>query len=223
MNIKDKVKKLLSLATSPNENEARAALLKAKKLMAENKLTEEDLEEARSTEMVHLASEEVSWTTDSGNIWMVELAEVIARNYLCTTAWQTPYRTRTHQLVVTGLGDDARVCMAAIEYATGFVLGQIKLLQRRMKQSDPASVAKSYAVGFISGLVTAFEEQQDEHPEWGLVMVEPEEVADYRDSLGHRNIRAKKTSFDPLAHLRGFNDGMEFNDRKALGNKPIDN
>lgn len=34
-NIKDKIAKLLALAESPNENEAKAALLKARELMAE--------------------------------------------------------------------------------------------------------------------------------------------------------------------------------------------
>ena len=36
-NIKDKIAKLLALAESPNENEAKAALLKARELMAEQK------------------------------------------------------------------------------------------------------------------------------------------------------------------------------------------
>lgn len=35
--IKEKIQKLLALASSPNENEAKAALLKAKELMAKNK------------------------------------------------------------------------------------------------------------------------------------------------------------------------------------------
>lgn len=35
INIKDKIAKLLALAESPNENEAKAALLKARELMAE--------------------------------------------------------------------------------------------------------------------------------------------------------------------------------------------
>ena len=42
-NIKDKIAKLLALAESPNENEARAALLKARELMAEHKLRPEDV------------------------------------------------------------------------------------------------------------------------------------------------------------------------------------
>ena len=40
---KDKIRKLLALAQSPNEHEARAALLKARQLMAEHKLSEAEL------------------------------------------------------------------------------------------------------------------------------------------------------------------------------------
>lgn len=41
-NIKQKIRKLLALAKSPNENEAVNALEKARKLMEENNLTEDD-------------------------------------------------------------------------------------------------------------------------------------------------------------------------------------
>ena len=37
---KDKIKKLLALAESPNEHEAKAALLKARQLMAEHRSEE---------------------------------------------------------------------------------------------------------------------------------------------------------------------------------------
>ena len=40
VNYKDKIEKLLALSQSPNEHEARAALLKARELMAEHKLSE---------------------------------------------------------------------------------------------------------------------------------------------------------------------------------------
>ena len=43
MDYKDKIRKLLALAESPNEHEAKAALLKARQLMAEHKLSENDV------------------------------------------------------------------------------------------------------------------------------------------------------------------------------------
>ena len=47
-NIKDKIAKLLALAESPNEAEAKAALLKARELMAKNKLTPKECQNRRT-------------------------------------------------------------------------------------------------------------------------------------------------------------------------------
>ena len=49
MDCKDKIRKLLALAKSPEPEEAKLALLKARKLMAEHKLTERDLDEPAAT------------------------------------------------------------------------------------------------------------------------------------------------------------------------------
>lgn len=51
-NIKDKIAKLLALAESPNENEAKAALLKARELMAEHKLRPEDVKKAKKEKVI---------------------------------------------------------------------------------------------------------------------------------------------------------------------------
>lgn len=43
-NIKEKIAKLLALTESPNESEAKAAMLKARELMAEHKILMSDLQ-----------------------------------------------------------------------------------------------------------------------------------------------------------------------------------
>ena len=48
---KEKIRKLLALAESPNEHEARAALLKARQLMAEHKLTETELKDVEKQQV----------------------------------------------------------------------------------------------------------------------------------------------------------------------------
>lgn len=53
MDIEKKIRKLLALSESPNEFEAQAALLKARKLMAEYKLTEAELHEGNMIEKVY--------------------------------------------------------------------------------------------------------------------------------------------------------------------------
>ena len=62
--IKEKVRKLLELAGSSNENEARAALLKARRLMAEHKLSEaECLKAAPKMEIIRFETEDVITTS----------------------------------------------------------------------------------------------------------------------------------------------------------------
>ena len=51
MNYKVKIKKLLALAESPVEAESRAALLKARELMARHKLSERDLKDEGGQEV----------------------------------------------------------------------------------------------------------------------------------------------------------------------------
>lgn len=214
--IKEKIRKLLNLASSPYQGEAMAALLKAKELMAKHKLTEADFEEAKKQEMVHLQVDEIKWTTDSGGVWIAELCRIIAENYCCVTCWFIPHKTRTHILQITGMQEDAELCAEVIKYAVGFVRGAVEDLQRRYRREDPKSVMMSYAKGFTQGLELAYEDQKDEHPEWGLVVVKPEEVRQYEERLSSKSVRTRSTAFNPTAHLQGFNDGKEFNSRKAL-------
>lgn len=214
--IREKIQKLLALATSPNENEARSALVKAKELMAKHKLTEADFEAVKDRDLKRILVEEVSWTTDSGRIWMVKLCKLLCDNYCCSASWFIPRGTRTHKLVIVGLGDDTRVCEAMVKYAVGFVNGEISSLQKKYRRQDPKAIANSYADGFLIGLEVAFEAQQEEHPEWGLVVTKPEEVLDYENGLGTKAVKTKKSDFNPLAYMRGQVDGENFNKQKVL-------
>lgn len=216
MDIRDKIKKLLALATSPNENEAKAALLKAKKLMMEHKISETEVQGLEEQKLIHLQCDGIRWTTDSGEIWITSLVNLIADNHLCSCSWMTRKGTRTHILYIHGLGTDVELCKSVIEYAVGFVRGRIKIEQRRRVTSDPKAVAASYARGFILGMELMYDEQKDEHPEWGLVVSKPQEVDEYMKSLGERNVRTRKTEFDPLAYMVGQNDGRQFNAQRVL-------
>ena len=215
MNIKDKIKKLLALGQSTNENEARDALLKAKELMVKNKLSEADFE-IKESKMTSVECGDIVWTTDSGNTWMLKLCQLICDNYLCVASWRTPRGSRTHILHIDGLGDDVELCKSVVEYAVGFVKGRIKILQRKNPERDGKVTAKSYADGFTLGLELAFEEQKEEHQEWGLVLVKPQEVQDFENKLGTKNVRTKKVEFDPLAYMKGQKDGQNFSAKRVL-------
>lgn len=81
MDYKDKIRKLLALAKSPEPEEAKLALLKARKLMAEHKLTERDLEERNTTVIKRAIGETFS---KKANSWMDPLSIIIGENYCCS-------------------------------------------------------------------------------------------------------------------------------------------
>lgn len=218
-NIREKIKKLLALAQSPNEHEAKAALLKAKELMFKNKLTEDDFEDRKADTLKSFECEDVTWTTDSGRIWMVKLCEVLCDNYCCNAAWRTRKGTRTHTLVITGMETDLEVCKAVVGYAVGFVEGKIEYLVRKYRNMSEKVAANSYAQGFIFGLEMAYEDQKDEHPEWGLVVVKSDELKDYENNLKSRSVKSRATEFSPLAHAVGMNDGTNFKPQNVLAQK----
>lgn len=213
--IREKIRKLLALATSPNENEARGAMLKARELMAKNKLSEEDFEDRKQAKLVHVDCNTATWTSDSGNIWMTNLCRILCDAYCCTASWSHERGRRTYVLQITGLEDDADLCKQVVEYAIGFIKSATKALCRRYG-SDPKSITQSYATGFIMGLEMAFEDQKEEHAEWGLVLVKPDEVREYEEGLGTREVKTRKSSFNPLAYAQGQMDGAKFNAKKVL-------
>ena len=74
MDIEKKIRKLLALSESPNEFEAQAALLKARQLMAEYKLTEAELHEGNKK--VKTIKTSISCTKQT-NFWIFTLSTVI--------------------------------------------------------------------------------------------------------------------------------------------------
>lgn len=67
--IRDKIAKLLALADSPSEAEAKAALLKARELMAKHKLRPEEIKKAENVKVI---KETIGWKPErnlSHMIW----------------------------------------------------------------------------------------------------------------------------------------------------------
>lgn len=81
MDIEKKIRKLLALSESPNEFEAQAALLKARQLMAEYKLTEAELHEGNKK--VKTIKTSISCTKQT-NFWIFTLLAkiTVARLYM---------------------------------------------------------------------------------------------------------------------------------------------
>lgn len=125
---KAKIKKLLSLSKSTNEHEAQAALLKAKQLMAEHKISEADL--GNMNEEIEYLYTDVSYTKRK-NIWIMILADLIAENYCCQNFVSRQKHAQTRVVAFVGLANDVHICKDVFTYAIDFICSRQKEIRKQ--------------------------------------------------------------------------------------------
>lgn len=217
-NYREKIKKLLALSESSNEHEAKSALLKAKKLMAEYKVSEADLEDIQNKAVVRVTTQfDCSKRREP---WMVSLSAIIGQNFCCQ-AFRNKYPGRQTQTIgFIGLEGDIETCVSIFEYAVSCIRSNIQHIRKEMQDCSweyRKRVCDGYGFGFASGVREAFEKQKEQDETgWGLVMVIPKEVKDATKDFGHE-------SFDGAAqqrmHRKGFVKGYEDGEKFDPGTK----
>lgn len=180
MDYKDKIRKLLALAKSPEPEEAKLALLKARKLMAEHKLSERDLEERNTTVIKRAIGEKFS---KKANSWMDPLSIVIGENYCCSAfRCKISAKTTVWHVGFIGLEGDIEICVKIFRYAVRCIKSEQKKLRKQHRDyytpQEIAKICDSYGYGFARGVYEAFTRQNEENQEYGLVLKVPEEVKD---------------------------------------------
>lgn len=178
--IKDKIAKLLALAASPNEKEAQAALLKARELMAKHKLRPEECQKEQVAKVVRqTVGVECTKLT---NPWAVALGSIISRRYCCRVYRSHAKGAKKVTVGFVGLEDDFEVCRRIFLYAYQCVDARCKRIQGRERNRSTGKelreMCNAYGWGFCYGLEAAFQEQEKEHQEWGLVLAVPQAVED---------------------------------------------
>ena len=222
----DKIEKLLSLATSNNENEAQSALLMARKLMAQYKINEADLKERGPGKLNHVIYDRYSFSNVK-NFWMLALAHVIANNHCCGFVCNRENsKTTVYWVKFSGLDDDPQIAMVIFDYAVEHIVSKINerrnelaamMLDVRSRNQAIKMFADSYALGFAAGLKQKYDEQNaEECTETALVLVKPKEVGDYMDSLKSHKFRPANNGHDYDAERRGYQAGYQFNPTKQI-------
>lgn len=215
---KAKIRKLLALAESDNENEAKAALLKAKELMMEHKLSEGDFNKKDSN--VKRLITNYSYTK-RGEIWIGALAMILGENYCCRVAVTKGQREQKGTVMFVGFEDDVDLCNEIFSYAVDTIRS---LSKQYLKQKGRTSstkynniIMRSYAIGFVEGIRSAYEEQKKDHEkDWGLVLVRAKEVDEACTDFRKDNYRGKGTAINAGSHSAGFEEGSKFNPKKLL-------
>lgn len=147
--IKDRISKLLSMATSVNENEASLALAHAQRLMADHQISLSELEVEASEDIIQDQEPVIS----SGRIpnWKAVLVNFIATNNGCTIVKQTHQGAsrggrRGSNLVIFGKQDD----IAAVRFMSAYAILQ---LSRLAPKSMGRKQYKSWYFGAVKGLI----------------------------------------------------------------------
>lgn len=196
----EKIQKLLALADDKaNENEAKAALLMAQKLMAKYDV---NVEVSECGEKITYASEVCKHRYDAA--YRKPLAHVIADNFRCK------FYLHGAQVTFFGRDFDARVAKEAFEYAYEFAMKEGNKLENAAyaKYGTARGVHSSYTAGFIAGLKEALEAQCT-----ALMIVTPQDVKDeftvmsenWKAARGGFRLRASEMNGD--AYRRGQQDG----------------
>ena len=211
MDIKDKINKLLALSQSPNENEARLALLKAKELMVAHKLSMQDLA-AEDAEVIH---HETSFTySRRRNSWTLQLANVIAENYCCRAFCRRRSRQQTRTVCLAGFPEDVQLCEKALRYALDCIAAwteRITRLNRGLYSTkELGCLCDSYARGYVAGLYVAYHRQRDAHEErWALVAAVPNAVDESVKGLKTEQAAGEGNIIRSVFNV-GFGDGLHF-------------
>ena len=219
INYKDKIRKLLALADSPVEAEARAALLKARQLMAEHKLTEQDIASADTAVIRDVTGITFNSRRD---YWVLLLSEIIAPNYCCQSFVRRVRGKQTSEVGFVGFADDFEICANVYRYAVDCIQSWISAATqgKKLTAAQKKTIGYSFADGFCKGLLEAFEEQKEQNrEEWALVLVVPKEVTDEISQMETHNFTSKKVERSEAAFSEGYVQGREFkmNDRLQTG------
>ena len=230
MNIKEKIAKLLALAESPNENEAKAALLKARELMVQHKLRPEECVAKKKEEVIRKVFDDIKCTTMT-DFWIYKMAGAIAEHYCCKSYCIRKPRAKALTIAMIGLESDMELCERVLRYAINCVQTEQRNI-RRMKlwkgysSTEIRLACNAYGDGFVSGLNQAYQEQDAEHKEWGLVMTTPQSVQDAYGGMKMRttNVHAKRAgSWANDIRDQGLQAGKSFNTNNRVYGASIAN
>lgn len=219
--IKNRIRKLLSIAEdSEFEGEVQSALLKARQLMAEHDLNENDVTDAKSrgdvvVEEIYVGARQV--------LWKSLLCKVIAENFRCMS-YNTTIRLRYNKnhvyVVIMGRYDDVQIAKQAYKKAENGAEKLARGIHKIFKRlTDPSvtwkSAKNSFFLGFVKGLNEKFEEQDRQHQEWGLVLVRDDEVDAKYNSIPMRTQKTRIQRPDEQCFDIGKKLGRKFDVAKT--------
>ena len=222
--IKDKIQKLLNLSNSSNPNEAMSAMVKARELMAKYKLTEMDVTGEVKEVVITKKINGITFTTRT-NAWLPALANIITANYCCK-ALRNRLTNQTGEIMIAGFTNDVEVCKTVLEYAIDCVTNNNHIIEvvgkrKSLTKKQLDNFKYSFAYGFVAGLSKKFEEQNETHKEYSLVLSTPEAVKEALKDCIARSFDNSRTTehLNTNIYNKGYEEGYNFSAKDKLTGK----
>lgn len=212
--VMEKIKKLLALATSDNEAEARAALEKAQELQAKYNIQYQ--EEDDKLECVTLLMK----NDDSKSVhsYYLILASNIAEFYRCWVCKSV--RSNGTFLQVMGLEKDIKIFKEVLEFAWMVLRSSsskyVKNLPKEYSSTKKTAYKNDYMKGFCLGVRKGLKDNQER---FALVVIVPKQVKEEVSKIRLRRATSSSISAGSLSALsQGIEDGRQVmnNHRKGI-------
>lgn len=189
----EKIKKVLELSkNNPSQEEAKAAALKAQKLMAEYHISMKEIETDKPEEMMENTVE-----VGNGNKWKYSLANIVSNNFRCKH-----FLYGNSKIVFYGFQTDVEI--ASMTFQCLFETGNNaannyyqKMRNDHIKKYgwfDGKGIKNCFLIGFVEGIKSVLEKQSTE-----LMVVTPKEV---ENGFKERTSGSEFRSFRPKLNAR---------------------
>ena len=221
MKVIDKIKKLLSLAgNNPSDEEAKAAMMKAQDLLAENDLSLEDVD--RDDDMVFAC---ISQKGKRAPFWWKQMiANIIANNFRCVVFIARNREEGLSGLKFIGHKLDLEVAISVTHLAIHVADHQAKLFVKSAKRTGlicnrkaAARYRNDFLRGWGGGLRLSFRTHVATRGN-ELALVRPKDVQKAVDDMQIKNAPKSKvaTAGSVLATMFGQQHGETFQYRQGL-------
>lgn len=215
-----KIKKLLALSESPVEAEATAALLKARELMAKYKIEQSELDDdiLQKEGIKKIYMDDIRFFSRK-DIWLNDILCIAERHYPVKIAVADPPKSKSKFPVIAGFASDVEIVAQLIRYIYDSVYSFTKEYcqdYRIPAGKDQSLIRNSYGFGFCKGWESALMKQNEENPEWALVLVTPDVSSllningDYTPNTS--GCRARSS----VVYEQGQADGYSFGSQKRI-------
>lgn len=215
-----KIQKLFDLANDADDEESKAAILRARDLMVKHSISENQIKTGGSSGDDADVIERAVMVSKMNDI-IIRLCARVSEQFKCGCSF---YKSggKTN-LLIYGFERDVDIAEATFNYAFASLnycskkyRKKLKILNKDIKMTEANYRVKSYSLGYIDGLSYALQNQAEELISEGmeLAVITPVKVKEFAEDL--KSVPLKVDFQDLSARSEGYQEGKKFTENIAI-------